>query len=586
MVSFHRLWMCCLCLLPMPVWALCGSAGVCPVAPDVPDNAVDEDGDGIKLYTVHLDPTGDTNFGATNDLTRVAMGWNETALVFEYEYRLQSNAIVWYFELGIPGGEDNFMFNSAFPTNVYHDRFIDLMVGTYGTNPQYIYYVSDTTSTDITQAITNQGGVSCRTNVCDDGRTGVGYVRVTWDALYHLGPGAVPVGAVLSVAGIIRAQDNSTPAEVVPGDRMDISTELTQYIELELDKNEDGLLDLGYLMDADTDGFTPYSGDCNDADGTIYPGATEQCNARDEDCDGLIDEGAKTTFYADNDDDGYGNALVMTQACAAPSGYVSQSGDCNDAQSDVYPGATEQCNDRDDDCDGAVDEPLSEVCPITPVPETPTQVPVTPTQVPVTPTQIPVTPTQIPVTPTHEPTPPLGTPTLDPTPSVTPPGSPTSAPTHTPAPVTATPDITPDITTPDAFTPSLPPNLSPEPSTTPAEDTDLDGISVAAGDCDDANGSIFPGAVERCDQADNDCDGAVDEGVVMMSNGQCLTEPGFGCSCQLTAPPATVRSAQVRASMQGNLYAAWPVMLGATVSLLLFSRRRRFPTPPPQAYRP
>ena len=118
MLSFHRLWMVCFCLLPMPVWAVCGSAGVCPVAPDIPDNAVDEDGDGIKLYTVHLDPTGDTNFGAANDLTRVAMGWNETALVFEYEYRLQSNAIVWYFELGIPGGEDNFMFNKL-STHIY-----------------------------------------------------------------------------------------------------------------------------------------------------------------------------------------------------------------------------------------------------------------------------------------------------------------------------------------------------------------------------------------------------------------------------------------------------------------------------------
>ena len=42
-------------------------------------------------------------------------------------------------------------------------------------------------------------------------------------------------------------------------------------------------------------------------------------------------------------------------------------------------------------------------------------------------------------------------------------------------------------------------------------DLDGDGYSVAQGDCDDNNIYVYPGAVEVCDQVDNNCNGAVDE---------------------------------------------------------------------------
>ena len=45
---------------------------------------------------------------------------------------------------------------------------------------------------------------------------------------------------------------------------------------------------------------------------------------------------------------------------------------------------------------------------------------------------------------------------------------------------------------------------------TPVTDADGDGYSLEV-DCDDADAAIFPGASERCDSTDNDCDGAVDE---------------------------------------------------------------------------
>jgi hypothetical protein len=42
------------------------------------------------------------------------------------------------------------------------------------------------------------------------------------------------------------------------------------------------------------------------------------------------------------------------------------------------------------------------------------------------------------------------------------------------------------------------------------DDFDADGFSPAEGDCDDDNRLSFPGAEERCDGEDNDCDGVID----------------------------------------------------------------------------
>jgi predicted outer membrane repeat protein len=42
------------------------------------------------------------------------------------------------------------------------------------------------------------------------------------------------------------------------------------------------------------------------------------------------------------------------------------------------------------------------------------------------------------------------------------------------------------------------------------DDFDADGFSPAEGDCDDDNRLSFPGAEERCDGEDNDCDGTID----------------------------------------------------------------------------
>ena len=103
-------------------------------------------------------------------------------------------------------------------------------------------------------------------------------------------------------------------------------------------------------------GYVQNSLDCNDANGAVRPNAIEVCNTIDDDCDNLIDEGVGQTWYADNDQDGYGNAAISVVACTKPAGYVANSTDCADNNALIRPGKAEFCNGLDDDCDGLVDE--------------------------------------------------------------------------------------------------------------------------------------------------------------------------------------------------------------------------------------
>ncbi|MBC8047262.1 MAG: putative metal-binding motif-containing protein, partial [Fimbriimonadaceae bacterium] len=59
-------------------------------------------------------------------------------------------------------------------------------------------------------------------------------------------------------------------------------------------------------IDADGDGYGVLS-DCDDNNASINPGAGEVCNGVDDNCDGSIDEGVQSTFYADVDGDSYGD---------------------------------------------------------------------------------------------------------------------------------------------------------------------------------------------------------------------------------------------------------------------------------------
>jgi len=129
----------------------------------------------------------------------------------------------------------------------------------------------------------------------------------------------------------------------------------------EIDDDCDGRVDEGF--DTDADGFTTCAGDCDDTDNAVNPGADETCNGVDDDCDTLVDDSDPTVdvsdggiWYADLDNDGYGDGDYSRSACLQPEGYATDATDCDDTRSSTYPGADETCNGVDDDCDGTVDD--------------------------------------------------------------------------------------------------------------------------------------------------------------------------------------------------------------------------------------
>ena len=127
-----------------------------------------------------------------------------------------------------------------------------------------------------------------------------------------------------------------------------------------------------YYLDSDADGYgddagaveaceapedtSEVGGDCDDGDPEVSPAATERCNEVDDDCDGEVDEDVQETWYADADDDGFGDASTTTEDCDPPEGFVADPTDCDDTDAAVNPEATEVCNSLDDDCDGLVDD--------------------------------------------------------------------------------------------------------------------------------------------------------------------------------------------------------------------------------------
>jgi hypothetical protein len=98
-------------------------------------------------------------------------------------------------------------------------------------------------------------------------------------------------------------------------------------------------------------------------------------------------------------------------------------------------------------------------------------------------------------------------------------------------------------------------------------DLDKDGVTSCAGDCNDFNSSVGPGAIDVCDGADNDCDGSADE----LCVGTCLDDNYEQNDTMPTATPVLANEPSLSATYCGgdNDYHALPLTAGDEAQVVI-----------------
>ena len=120
-----------------------------------------------------------------------------------------------------------------------------------------------------------------------------------------------------------------------------------------IDNDCDGTIDEDF--DEDMDGITTCAGDCNDTNVYIHPHIQEVCNNIDDNCNDLIDEELSKPCWTSN-------PVVMNELSICQYGTSTcAAGRWRGCQNEIKP-IEEICNGLDDDCDGEVDEKVTNVC--------------------------------------------------------------------------------------------------------------------------------------------------------------------------------------------------------------------------------
>lgn len=169
------------------------------------------------------------------------------------------------------------------------------------------------------------------------------------------------VGVILKQAGwspdlrvVAQAHEGSCEGPVIARQSADVRFPEENLTDLKLDLRAEDLDDDGFFaMKGDHPGT-----DCDDTRADVHPGATEVCDGVDNNCvAGESDAPGDVQSWVDADGDGYGDASAAPQVgCAAPVGFATRAGDCDDGDILVHPDQAEfRCDGKDDNCDGLAD---------------------------------------------------------------------------------------------------------------------------------------------------------------------------------------------------------------------------------------
>lgn len=106
------------------------------------------------------------------------------------------------------------------------------------------------------------------------------------------------------------------------------------------DRDADGHVDAA-CCNVGAAGVPNCGDDCNDADQGVHPGLAEVCDHKDNDCNGMVDEGVAIAAYYDYDRDGAGAPGTPVAVCPQDmgNGYAFFPDDCDDKNSAIVPGA-------------------------------------------------------------------------------------------------------------------------------------------------------------------------------------------------------------------------------------------------------
>ena len=229
------------------------------------------------------DAKGDSAYAANNDLSTLYVTWDANNLYIGFEYAAWGTAIMYMVDTGITGGVSSFCpsagYKGAFPANIKGPDF-DVMVAMWlpadivKQPTPFIYALANNTSKDIT----GFSGVSVAMKETALPKVPVhqGAVEavIPWNTLYGLGPGKVPKGVRLRIAGVVRgAKDGDGVGDVSPNCTGAVSGKPCGSAATVIDKQ------FNILVDGDCDG-KPDTG-CKPGSGTCPGGKGAPCPTKD-----------------------------------------------------------------------------------------------------------------------------------------------------------------------------------------------------------------------------------------------------------------------------------------------------------------